>query len=67
VRVQIRCGTGRALTALRWRAAHLFNLKFAARQMEQNSRKCEKESAAERVKLKKVRCGGRRVNSVCLG
>ncbi|GFT22522.1 hypothetical protein NPIL_175031 [Nephila pilipes] len=33
---------------------HLFNLKFAAKEMERNSKRCEKEEKAEKVKLKKV-------------
>ena len=33
---------------------HLFNLKFAAKQLHRDSKKCEKEEKAERAKLKKA-------------
>ena len=33
---------------------HLFNLKFAAKQLLRDSKKCEKEEKAERTKLKKA-------------
>ncbi|XP_030850866.1 charged multivesicular body protein 1b-1 [Strongylocentrotus purpuratus] len=33
---------------------HLFNLKFAAKQMNRESKKCEKEEKAEKTKLKKA-------------
>ena len=33
---------------------HLFNLKFAAKQLNRDSKKCEKEEKAERAKLKKA-------------
>jgi len=33
---------------------HLFNLKFAVKEFERNSKKCEKEEKAERAKLKKA-------------
>ncbi|XP_071505515.1 charged multivesicular body protein 1B1-like [Diadema setosum] len=33
---------------------HLFNLKFAAKQMDRQSKKCEKEEKAEKAKLKKA-------------
>jgi len=33
---------------------HLFNLKFAAKNLERNSKKCEKEEKAEKLKLKKA-------------
>jgi len=33
---------------------HLFNLKFAAKEMERSSKRCEKEEKAEKVKLKKA-------------
>lgn len=33
---------------------HLFNLKFAAKDMERQSKKCEKEEKAEKVKIKKA-------------
>lgn len=33
---------------------HLFNLKFAAKDLERKSKKCEKEEKAEKLKLKKA-------------
>ncbi|CAH1800273.1 unnamed protein product [Owenia fusiformis] len=33
---------------------HLFNLKFAAKNLERNSKKCEKEEKTEKTKLKKA-------------
>lgn len=33
---------------------HLFNLKFAVKEFERNSKKCDKEEKAERAKLKKA-------------
>lgn len=33
---------------------HLFNLKFAAKELQRNSKKCEKEEKAEKVKLKRA-------------
>ncbi|XP_042901688.1 charged multivesicular body protein 1b [Parasteatoda tepidariorum] len=33
---------------------HLFNLKFAAKEMERNSKRCEKEEKAEKLKLKRA-------------
>merc|ERR1712228_828726 len=33
---------------------HLFNLKFAAKELERNSKKCDKEEKAEKTKLKKA-------------
>jgi len=33
---------------------HLFNLKFAAKELERNSKKCDKEEKAEKLKLKKA-------------
>ncbi|KAJ8027090.1 Charged multivesicular body protein 1b [Holothuria leucospilota] len=33
---------------------HMFNLKFAAKNLERQSKKCEKEQKAERLKLKKA-------------
>ncbi|XP_031574282.1 charged multivesicular body protein 1b-like isoform X2 [Actinia tenebrosa] len=33
---------------------HLFNLKFAAKNMERNAKKCEKEEKTEKLKLKKA-------------
>ncbi|XP_042855575.1 charged multivesicular body protein 1b-like isoform X2 [Penaeus japonicus] len=33
---------------------HLFNLKFAAKELDRQSKKCEKEEKAEKVKVKKA-------------
>ncbi|KAE8744035.1 hypothetical protein FOCC_FOCC009319 [Frankliniella occidentalis] len=33
---------------------HLFNLKFAVKELERNSKKCEKEEAKEKAKMKKA-------------
>ena len=33
---------------------HLFNLKFASKQLLRDSKKCEKEEKAEKLKLKKA-------------
>merc|ERR1712002_757959 len=33
---------------------HLFNLKFAAKELERNSKKCDKEEKVEKAKLKKA-------------
>eukprot|EP00118_Oscarella_pearsei_P012592 m.93835 g.93835 ORF g.93835 m.93835 type:complete len:198 (+) comp36803_c0_seq12:807-1400(+) len=33
---------------------HLFNLKFAAKQLDRNAKKCDKEEKAEKVKLKRA-------------
>ena len=33
---------------------HLFNLKFAAKDLERNAKKCEKQEKEEKNKLKKV-------------
>jgi len=33
---------------------HLFNLKFAAKDLERNSKKCDKEEKVEKLKLKKA-------------
>ena len=33
---------------------HLFNLKFAAKELERNSKKCEKEEKQEKLKCKKA-------------
>jgi hypothetical protein len=33
---------------------HLFNLKFAAKQLERDSKKCDKEEKVEKNKLKKA-------------
>ena len=33
---------------------HLFNLKFAAKQLLRDSKRCEKEEKAEKAKLKKA-------------
>ncbi|MCI4379828.1 hypothetical protein PGIGA_G00232860 [Pangasianodon gigas] len=34
---------------------HLFNLKFAAKELERNAKKCDKDEKAEKAKVKKVR------------
>lgn len=33
---------------------HLFNLKFAAKELDRNSKKCEKEEKMEKLKAKKA-------------
>ena len=33
---------------------HLFNLKFASKDLERNAKKCDKEEKAEKLKLKKA-------------
>ncbi len=33
---------------------HLFNLKFAAKELDRNSRKCEKDEKVEKLKCKKA-------------
>ncbi|TKC34255.1 hypothetical protein EI555_009637, partial [Monodon monoceros] len=33
---------------------HLFNLKFAAKELNRNAKKCDKEENAEKAKIKKV-------------
>lgn len=33
---------------------HLFNLKFAVKELERNSKKCEKEERNEKAKMKKA-------------
>ncbi|KAI4886922.1 hypothetical protein NFI96_030437, partial [Prochilodus magdalenae] len=33
---------------------HLFNLKFAAKELERNAKKCDKEEKAEKAKVKKA-------------
>lgn len=35
-------------------ADHLFNLKFAAKELDRNSKKCEKEEKMEKLKAKKA-------------
>lgn len=37
-----------------FRSEHLFNLKFAVKDLERNSKKCEKERAKEELKAKKA-------------
>lgn len=44
----------RDLTLTSTLTEHLFNLKFAAKDLERQSKKCEKEEKAEKVKLKKA-------------
>ena len=39
---------------LSWAIEHLFNLKFAAKDLERNAKKCEKTEKDEKNKLKKV-------------
>jgi len=34
---------------------HLFNLKFAAKELQRNAKKCEKDEKAEKTKLKQVK------------
>lgn len=42
---------------------HLFNLKFAVKELERNSKKCEKEEKAEKLKTKKaIQKGNMEVN-----
>ncbi|KAL7980002.1 hypothetical protein Chor_004471 [Crotalus horridus] len=36
------------------RPEHLFNLKFAAKELNRNSKKCDKEEKIEKVKIKKA-------------
>lgn len=33
---------------------HLFNLKFAAKELNRNAKKCDKEEKAEKAKIKKI-------------
>lgn len=33
---------------------HLFNLRFAAKELQRNSKKCDKEEKAEKCKVKQV-------------
>lgn len=33
---------------------HLFNLKFAAKELARNAKKCEKDEKTEKLKVKKV-------------
>lgn len=43
---------------------HLFNLKFAVKELERNSKKCEKEEKAEKLKTKKaIQKGNMEVNN----
>ncbi|NWY30582.1 CHM1B protein, partial [Pheucticus melanocephalus] len=39
---------------LTYTAEHLFNLKFAAKELNRNSKKCDKEEKAEKAKIKKA-------------
>lgn len=50
---------------LTWAAEHLFNLKFAAKELNRNSKKCDKEEKAEKAKIKKV-SGGPETSSLDL-
>lgn len=40
--------------ALTGHTEHLFNLKFAAKELHRNSKKCDKEEKAEKTKVKQV-------------
>jgi len=43
----------------------LFNLKFAVKELERNSKKCEKEEKAEKLKTKKaIQKGNMEVNNI---
>jgi len=42
---------------------HLFNLKFAAKELERNSKKCEKEEKQEKLKCKKAIQKGQHENA----
>lgn len=49
--------------SLRCFTDHLFNLKFAVKELERNSKKCEKEEKAEKLKTKKaIQKGNMEVN-----
>ena len=37
-----------------FRKGNLFNLKFAAKELERSAKKCEKDSVNEKLKLKRV-------------
>lgn len=39
---------------LDFKSEHLFNLKFAVKELERNSKKCEKEERNEKAKMKKA-------------
>ena len=41
-------------TSLTLETEHLFNLKFAAKELQRNSKRCDKEEKAEKAKVKKV-------------
>jgi hypothetical protein len=45
---------------------HLFNLKFAAKQLERNAKKCDKEEKVEKSKLKKVSFRGAKRHEIRL-
>ena len=38
-----------------WKIGNLFNLKFAAKELERSAKKCEKDSVNEKLKLKRVK------------
>ncbi|KAG9467978.1 hypothetical protein GDO78_013944, partial [Eleutherodactylus coqui] len=42
------------LPSLTLRSEHLFNLKFAAKELNRNAKKCEKEEKVEKTKIKKA-------------
>lgn len=45
------------VSSLTLRSEHLFNLKFAAKELNRNAKKCDKEEKVEKAKIKKVRGG----------
>lgn len=46
---------------------HLFNLKFAVKELQRNAKKCEKEEKAEKLKTKKaIQKGNTEVNDLYL-
>lgn len=45
---------------------HLFNLKFAVKELERNSKKCEKEEKAEKLKTKKAIQKGNMEVNICI-
>lgn len=48
------CSVITLFTPLTLKTEHLFNLKFAAKELQRNSKKCDKEEKAEKAKVKKV-------------
>ena len=51
---------------LDWKQEHLFNLKFAAKGLERNAKKSEKEEREEKTKLKRVRCASTSISLILL-